>query len=178
MGNNITKLYAAYKEGAITRRSFLKKLTLATGSTAAAFALLPALKAADSGNPMAEALPMNPLQAANEPVSQFVNYPTPKMDIKAFLAHPQTGGKFPAIVVIHENRGLQPHIQDVAKRFAQEGFLALAPDGLSPVGGTPDNDPARAADRIRELNNDETVKNFVEAVNYLKTHPLSTGKVG
>jgi len=169
MENNVTKLYAAYKEGKINRRSFLKKLTLVTGSSAAALALIPVLKAADS--PRA-------VQIDDELVSQFVNYPAPKMEIKAFMAHPKTGGNFPAIVVIHENRGLQPHIQDVAKRFAKEGFLALAPDALTPAGGTPENDQAKAAERIRELNNDDTVNNLVAAVKYLKTHPLSTGKVG
>ena len=169
MERNITKLYAEYKDGKINRRSFLKKLTLLTGSSAAAFALLPVLKAADSPNPSL---------LADEPVSQFVNYPAPKMEIKGFLAHPKTGGKFPAVVVIHENRGLQPHIQDVAKRFANEGFLALAPDALTPAGGTPENDQATAAQRIGQLNNEDTVNNLVAAVKYLKTHPLSTGKVG
>ena len=169
MERNITKLYAEYKEGKINRRSFLKKLTLATGSSAAAFAILPVLKAADSNNIA---------QVTDEPVSQFVNYPAPKMEIKAFMAHPKTGGKFPVVVVIHENRGLQPHIQDVAKRFAKEGFLALAPDALTPAGGTPEGDQTKAAERIRELNNDDTVNNMVAAVKYLKTHPLSTGKVG
>ena len=171
MERNVTKLYDAYKEGRINRRTFIKRLTLVTGSSATAFAILPALEAAGS---------LMSIQAADEPVSQFVKYPAPKMDIKAFLAHPENvnGAKYPAVVVIHENRGLQPHIQDVAKRFAKEGFLALAPDGLTPVGGTPDNDPSKAAGLIRELNGDDTVNNFVAAVKYLKTHPLSTGKVG
>jgi len=153
------------KRGKTDRRSFLKKLTLAAGSSA----LFPVLKAAD-GIPSSH--------QDDEIVSQFINYPAPKMDIKGFLAHPKRSGKFPAVVVIHENRGLQPHIQDVAKRFAREGFLALAPDALTPVGGTPENDQALATERIRNLNNDDTVDNMVAAVKYLKTHPLSTGKVG
>ena len=169
MENNITKLYADYKDGKTDRRSFLKKLTLATGSSAAAMAILPVLADVDSASP---------LQDANEPATQFVNYPAPKMEIKGFLAHPKSGGKFPAVIVIHENRGLQPHIQDVTKRFAREGFLSLAPDSLTPVGGTPENDQARASELIRSLNNDDTVDNLVAAVKYLKTHPLSTGKVG
>jgi len=169
MEHNLSKLYAEYKEGKINRRSFLKKLTLITGSSAAAFAILPVL--ADTGNTVSNLMD-------DEPVSQFVNYPAPKMDIRAFLAHPSSGGKFPAVVVIHENRGLHPHIQDVAKRLAREGFLSLAPDALTPVGGTPENDQARASELIRNLNNDDTVDNMVAAVKYLKTHPLSTGKVG
>ena len=169
MERNITKLFAKYKEGKISRRSFLRKLTVAAGSSAAAMALLPALKAADN---------IQPTQDDDELVSQFVNYPSPKMEIKAFLAHPKKSGKFPAVVVIHENRGLQPHIQDVAKRFAKEGFLSLAPDALPPVGGTPENDQTLASERIRNLDNNDTVNNLVAAVKYLKTHPLSTGKVG
>ena len=168
MEKNITKLYAEYKEGKTDRRAFIKKLTMAAGSTAAALALLPALEEVNAFASTQD----------NEPVSQFVKYPAPKMEIRAFLAHPKKEGKFPAVVVIHENRGLQPHIQDVAKRFAREGFLSLAPDALTPAGGTPENDQAKAAERIRELNADDTINNMTAAVKYLKTHPLSTGKVG
>ena len=168
MENNLTTIYDAYKEGKITRRSFIKKLTLATGSSAAALAILPVLADADN---------VIPNQADDELVSQFVNYSAPKMEIRAFLAHPKNGGKFPAVVVIHENRGLQPHIQDVTKRLAKEGFLSLAPDALTPAGGTPE-DQTQASERIRTLDNDDTVNNMVAAVQYLKTHPLSTGKVG
>jgi carboxymethylenebutenolidase len=169
MEHNLTKLYNEYKEGLINRRSFIKKLTIATGSSAAAFAILPVLADVDN---------LNPSQVDNEPASQFIKYPAPKMEIRAFLAHPKNGSKFPAVVVIHENRGLQPHIQDVTKRFAKVGFLSLAPDGLTPAGGTPENDQTKASEMIRNLNNDDTVDNFVAAVKYLQTHPLSTGKVG
>ena len=164
----ITELYTDYKEGRTDRRTFLKKLAIAAGSSAAALALLPALGEANDFVPLQD----------DELVSQFVSYPAPKMEIKAFLSHPKKAGKFPAVVVIHENRGLQPHIQDVAKRFAKEGFLSLAPDALTPVGGTPENDQVKAVELIRGLNNDDTVNNMVAAVKYLKTHPLSTGKVG
>jgi carboxymethylenebutenolidase len=169
MGHNLTKLYDEYKDGKISRRSFLKKLTLATGSSAAALAILPVLVDVDNTTPS---------QGDNEPVSQFIKYPAPKMEIRAFLSHPKNGNKFPAVVVIHENRGLQPHIQDVTKRFAKEGFLSMAPDALTPAGGTPENNQTQATEMIRNLNNADTVDNLVAAVKYLKTHPLSTGKVG
>jgi Dienelactone hydrolase and related enzymes len=168
MESNISKLYDEYKDGKIDRRTFLKKLTFLTGSAAAALAVLPAL---------GETSCVAPTQDDNL-VAEFIQYPAPKTEMKAFLARPKKEGKFPAVIVIHENRGLQPHIQDVARRFAQEGFLAVAPDGLTPVGGTPDNDQTLAAERIRELNNEDTINNYVAAVKYLKTHPLSTGKVG
>jgi carboxymethylenebutenolidase len=169
MEHNLSKLYDEYKGGKINRRSFIKKLTLATGSSAAAVAILPALENVSR---------LTDFQDDSELVTQFVNYPASKMDIRAFLAHPKNGEKFPAVVVIHENRGLQPHIQNVTKRLAKEGFLAMAPDALTPAGGTPENDQTRATELIRGLSSDETVDNMVAAVKYLKTHPLSTGKVG
>ena len=97
--------------------------------------------------------------------------------MRGYLSKPGGGGKFPAVVVIHENRGLVPHIRDVNERMAKEGFLSLAPDALSPVGGTPEN-----GENVRELfgklDSEQTTKNFVAAVKYLKTHPDSNGKVG
>ena len=97
--------------------------------------------------------------------------------MRAYLARPKEEEKRPAVIVIHENRGLTPHIQDVARRMALEGFLTLAPDALSPLGGTPE-DPGKVPVLFGKLDNEATAKNFVAAVQYLKTHPLSTGKVG
>ena len=168
MKKDVSKLYDEYKGGRIDRRTFLKRLTIAAGSTAAALAILPAL--GENNNIL--------FAEDDEIISQFVKYPAPKTDINAFLAYPKKEGKYPAVVVIHENRGLQPHIQDVAMRFAKEGFLSIAPDALTPVGGTPENDQSKATGLIRELNSEDTINNMVAAVKYLKTHPLSTGKVG
>ncbi|MFC1514268.1 dienelactone hydrolase family protein, partial [candidate division KSB1 bacterium] len=115
----------------------------------------------------------------NDPriVTEYITYPAETGEMRASLARPKKDGKFPAVIVIHENRGLTPHIEDVNRRMAIEGFLAIAPDALSPVGGTPE-DSNSARSLFRQLNNDETIKNFVAAVKYLKTNPLSTGKVG
>lgn len=168
MGHNITKLYEEYKDGKMDRRSFLQKLTFAAGGSAAALAFLSVLENANAASVVTQ---------DNLPVTEFVNYPAPKTEMKAFLAYPHKEGKFPAVVVIHENRGLQPHIQDVTTRFAKEGFLAMAPDALTPAGGTPD-DQAKAVEMIRSLNTEDTIDNMVAAVKYLKTHPRSTGKVG
>jgi carboxymethylenebutenolidase len=97
--------------------------------------------------------------------------------MKAYRARPKGTGKLPAIVVVHENRGLNGHIEDIARRLAVEGFLALAVDGLSPLGGTPaDEDAAR--DLFGRLDRDKTVANYVSAVRWLKSSPESTGKVG
>jgi carboxymethylenebutenolidase len=98
-------------------------------------------------------------------------------DVLAHFAKPKGDKKLPGVIVIHENRGLNPHTKDVARRVALEGFLAVAPDALSPLGGTPtDVDEARSM--MRKLDSQETTKNFIAAVKYLKTHPQSTGKVG
>jgi carboxymethylenebutenolidase len=104
-------------------------------------------------------------------------YPSETGSVRAHLARPKGNTRLPSVIVIHENRGLVPHIKDVARRVALEGFLAMAPDALSPVGGTPD-DVTDALTLIQKLDREATIKNFVAAAKYLKTHPQSTGKVG
>jgi len=109
--------------------------------------------------------------------AEMVQYPGATGKVRAYLARPKKEEKRPAVIVIHENKGLQPHIQDVTRRMALEGFLALAPDALSPMGGTP-RDVGEALSSMRKLDRESTARNFTAAVKYLKTHPLSTGKVG
>ena len=171
MDKKISTLYADYKQGKTNRRDFVRKLAIVVGSSAAATALLPILDENSLG-----ASPSH--QQDDDLMTEFIKYPGETGEMKAFLARPKTGKKFPAVLIIHENRGLQPHIQDVTRRMAKEGFLALAPDALTPLGGTPENDQAKAVSMIGQLDNDKTIKNFVAAVKYLKTHPFSTGKVG
>ena len=104
-------------------------------------------------------------------------YPGETGDVLAHFARPKGDKKLPGVIVIHENRGLNPHTEEVARRVALEGFLAIAPDALSPLGGTPEDvDEARSL--MQKLDSQETTKNFVAAVKYLKTHPQSTGRVG
>jgi carboxymethylenebutenolidase len=106
-----------------------------------------------------------------------ITYPGETGDMLAHYARPKGDEKLPGVVVISEIWGLVPHIEEVARRVALEGFQAVAPDPLSPLGGTPeDADEARAM--MRELDEQENTKNFVAAVEYLKTRPRSTGKVG
>ncbi len=144
---------------------------MVAGSTAAALALLPLLEENDLKA-------MDSSQTDSDLLTEFIRYPGATGEVIGFLARPKSGKKFPAVIIIHENRGLQPHIQDVTRRMAKEGFLALAPDALSPLGGTPENDPDKAGAIMRELNSEQTTKDFVAAVKYLKTNPLTTGKVG
>jgi len=151
----------------MNRHEFLKKSMMYVGGTAAACMLYPHKKT------HAEVVPENDPRIQTE----FTNYPTKNGTIRAYLATLKTKEKRPAVIVIHENKGLQPHIQDVTRRLALEGFLAIAPDALSMVGGTPDKID-QATKLIRELDQKTTIDNFTAAVQYLKTNPLSTGKVG
>ena len=112
--------------------------------------------------------------------SDYVNYDSSKGggSIKGLLSRPaNTKGKLPGVVVVHENRGLNPYIEDVGRRAALAGFISLAPDALTPLGGYPGNDDdGRALQSKRDRN--EMLEDFIAAAQYLKSHPDCTGKVG
>lgn len=170
MDQRIINLYDRFTHGGMSRRDFLDRLAELAGSAAAATALLPLLQC-----DYAKAAIVAPGDARL--AIDWVSYESPKGAVKAYLARPRTKGKRPAIVVIHENRGLAPHIQDVARRLAVEGFLALAPDLLSVSGGTPD-DEDKARDLHSKTSREDMLVEATTAVSFLKTHPESTGKVG
>ncbi|MBA2689460.1 MAG: dienelactone hydrolase family protein [Burkholderiales bacterium] len=170
MDQRIIDLYDEYTHAPLDRRVFLTQLTKLTGSIAAALALVPLLEANQAHAAMVPADDPK-LEAAR------VTYPGSGGEVKAYLVHSKGASKLPAVIVIHENRGLNPHIEDVARRLAREGFLALSPDLLSPMGGTPANEDT-ARDMIGKLDSKQTVQNLVSAVAFLKKHPHSTGKVG
>ena len=170
MDQRITDLYDSFTHGGINRREFLDRLSEIAGSSAAALALLPLLQ-----NDYARAA-IVPLDDARLAID-MMSYDAAGTRIGGYLARLKPKAKRPAVVVIHENRGLNPHIQDIARRIALEGFLALAVDMLSPLGGTPaDEDKAR--DMIGTLNVDETARRIAAAVPFLQRHAESTGKVG
>ena len=170
MKKEIEILVSEYRKGGISRRDFLGKLTAITGSAAAAMALLPDLNNDLNVNELTQ-------DSNNDLITEFIKYPGETGEMKAYLARPKADKKHPAVIVIHENRGLQPHIMDVTRRMAREGFLSLAPDALSPLGGTPE-DINKVGDMFKQLNNEQTIKNFVAAVRYLKSNPNSTGNIG
>lgn len=170
MDPEINSLYNDYRSGSIDRRRFISRLARYVGGTTIALSLLPVLE----GNYVAAS---EPAGLPGELVTGEVTYPGKTGDVMAFMARPAGEGRFPAVIVIHENRALQPHIRDVTRRMAAEGFLAIAPDALSPVGGTPEEE-SEAITALRALNIDDTTSDFVAAVKYLDTHPLTTGKVG
>jgi len=170
MDQRIIDLYDDYANGLLDRREFLKKLAVLVGSTAAAIALLPLI---ENKYAQAQVVPKDDPRLYVEDIK----YPGETGDVLAHFAKPKGDTKLPGVIVIHENRGLNPHTEDVARRVALEGFLAIAPDALSPLGGTPE-DVNEARSLMRKLDSQATIKNYVAAVKYLKTHPLSTGKVG
>lgn len=170
MNQKIIDLYDEYTHGLIDRREFLKKLSILAGGAVAANILLPLI---ENNYAKAEIVPKNDSRLYTD----YIKYPGATGEISASLARPKGDAKLPGVVVIHENRGLNAHIEDVNRRVALEGFLAIAPDALSPLGGTP-ADPDQARSLINKLDKQSTLENYLAAVKYLQTHPKSTGKVG
>ncbi len=170
MDQKVINLYDKFTHGGMNRREFMDELVKLVGSSAAAFALLPLLQ-----NDYAKAQ----IVAPNDPRlnAQKVTYESPKGKVSGYLVRAKGTAKRPAVVVIHENRGLNPHIEDVARRLAAEGYLALAPDLLSVSGGTPDNEDA-ARDLHTKTNREDMIVEAVAGVAFLKAHAESSGKVG
>ena len=169
----VFELYDEYCHGGIDRREFLSRtaaLTVVGGSALSmAQAMMPRYAEAQTISFTDERLK-----------GTYVEYPSPggtSGTMRGYLVQPAGDGPFPSVVVIHENRGLNPHIEDVARRAALAGFLALAPDGLAPVGGYPGND-----DDGRQLQGSlEPAKldqDIINSARYLKAHALSNGRLG
>ncbi len=154
---------------AMDRREFLSKLAALTGGTAAAVTMLPALEGARMGS---QIIPKDDPRLE----TGYVEYPGETGKIRAYSARPKGAKKLAGVLVIHENRGLNPWVEDMTRRVALEGFHAIAPDALSPLGGTPAN-PDEARPLFQKLDGPANIKNFVAAVAYLKTGPQATGKV-
>ena len=163
-------LYDEFTHGTMSRRDFMERLAKLAGSAAAAAALVQVLQ-----NNYAEAgiVP----EDDDRLVTEVTTYEVDETTMSGHLSRLKGGGKRPAVIVIHENRGLNPHIKDVARRTALEGFLAFAPDALSPIGGTP-ADEDRAREMIYELDPDATLARMAASVPLIAGHSDSTGKVG
>jgi carboxymethylenebutenolidase len=166
----IIDLYDEYTHRPLERRVFLERLAALAGGTAAALALLPLLE-----NAYAHAQQVPPDDPRLQ--TERVTYPGASGPVAAYLARPRGEGRAPAVVVIHENRGLNAHIEDVARRVGAAGFVALAPDLLSPLGGTP-RDEDRAREMIGRLDARATVGDLKAAAAWLARHAAATGKVG
>ena len=166
-------LFDAYVHGAIDRRGFLDKAAkYAVGGVTAAMLL-------DQLSPkFLEAQVIKPEDPRIK--VQRVEYQSPKGSGKMggyFVVPAKAAGKLPAILVIHENRGLNPHIEDIARRLASDNFVAFAPDALFPLGGYP-GDEDKARDAFQKLDQTKTREDFVAAADWLKSRPETTGKLG
>jgi carboxymethylenebutenolidase len=169
MNQDIINLYDEYTHKPLTREDFLKRLVKLTGSLAIAMTVLPTLegcysRAVTAGN-------------SDELHTENVTYPGANGDMKAYVARPAKENKYGTIVVIHENRGLNPHIQDVARRVALAGYLAIAPDALSTLGGTPANED-EARQLFSKLDAKQNLQNFIKAFDYSATRNDSNGHYG
>jgi carboxymethylenebutenolidase len=161
-------LYDEYCHGRIDRREFLARAA-ALGFLGAALSLLP-----NYGRAQTISFTDSRIKA------QYVNYESPggtSGAMRGYLVAPARPGTFPAVLVVHENRGLNPYIEDVARRAAVEGFVALAPDGLSPVGGYPGNDDD-GRELQAKLEQPKLRTDMLNSARFLKAHKLSTGKLG
>lgn len=167
----VIALYDEYTHAPLPRRVFMKRLSAITGSTVAASSLLPVLE-----NNYAQAAVVDPADARI--VTRRESFEVAGKRFEGMLAVPaKSAGKLPAVLVIHENRGLNPHIEDITRRLAVEGFMAFGVDYLSATGGTPqDEDLAR--DMIAKLDAATIGAVSVAAVDFLAGHPGASGKVG
>jgi carboxymethylenebutenolidase len=166
-------LFHEYQHGDIDRRSFLERAgKFAVGGLTAA-TILSEMK---PNYAWAQQVPKDDPRIKTEAVT--VQSPQGNGTIKGVFAKPaKMTGKLPAILVIHENRGLNPYVEDVARRFAAANFIAYAPDGLTSVGGFPGNDEQGAV-KFREVNGPKMMEDFVASANWLRTNPECTGKLG
>ncbi len=162
-------LYDEYCHGRIDRREFLARAAPSSSALAMAQALLPRYVEAQT------------ISFTDERIkAKYVEYPSAGGNsgtMRGYLVQPAGTGPFPAVLVIHENRGLNPYVEDVARRAAVAGFVALAPDGLSPVGGYPGNDDDGRTLQSG-LDQAKLRQDMVNSARYLKSHELSTGKLG
>jgi carboxymethylenebutenolidase len=172
MRQEIINLYDDYTHERVGRRVFVDRLATLAGGTAAAAALLPVLKC----NYAKAAIV--PADDARLEAGRVTFAPGAQGEMQAYLVRPADAtGPLPGVVVIHENRGLNPHIEDVARRVALAGFVALAPDFLSPQGGTPE-DEDQAREMIGQLDRQQTLQNALAAVGYLQAQEATTDRVG
>lgn len=170
MDQKIINLFDEYTHKPLKREEFISRLVKITGSMAAALTVLPLLE-------------VNYAKAAVVPeqdddiITEDVTYPGDGITMKGYLARLKAPGKHGSVVVIHENRGLNPHIKDVARRVAKAGFVALAPDALSGTGGTPVNED-EARELIGKLDAAVNLQNFLKGLQYAGSRSESNGKTG
>jgi len=173
INQDVFDLYDDYAHNKIGRRQFIEKLSLYAIGGITVSSLLSFISPNYVDN-----LLVNPDD--NRLESNYINYPSPKGggSIKGLLSMPdKTKGKLPGVIVVHENRGLNPYIEDVGRRTALDGFISLAPDALTPLGGYPGNDDeGRTLQKQRDRN--EMLEDFIAAYEYLLNHKNCNGNIG
>ncbi len=168
MKQEIINLYDEYTHKPLSRNDFLKKLAMLTGSVTAAMAVLPLLEVN-----YANAAITN----ADDLFTETITYPGVPNNMSAYIARPKAAKKYAAVIIIHENKGLNAHIEDVARRAAAAGYLAIAPNALSALGTLPaTEDEARA--KFGELKAENNLKNFMNVFDYLNSRKDCNGKAG
>ncbi len=168
MDQQIINLYDEYTHKPLNRQEFLRRLAMLAGGTTAAMALLPLLEV---NYAHAVVTPQEDL------FTERISYPGINGDMQAYVARPKDEKRYAAVVIIHENRGLNAHIEDVARRAAKAGYLAIAPNALSSLGGTPENaDEARA--KFQQLKPEDNLQNFIRVFDYLSARKDCNGKFG
>jgi carboxymethylenebutenolidase len=166
-------IFHEYQHGEINRRDFMDRIQKFAVGGVTAMALYESLK---PNYAWAQQVPKEDARIK----SSYETIASPKGNgsIRGYFAQPaNSSGKVPGVLVIHENRGLNPYVEDVARRFAVANYIAFAPDGLTSVGGFPGNDEQGAV-KFREVNGDKMFEDFVAAAEWLKKNPRSTGKIG
>ena len=166
MDQEIIKLYDEYTHSNLSRKSFISRLAKITGSVAIAMTVIPMLE-----NNYAAA---KTIDDANI-ITKDIIYPALNGDMKGFMAKPKGKKKLGTVMVIHENRGLNPHIKEVAKRVAAAGYIALAVDALSPFGGTPVNEE-EARGLFAKIDAAKNLQNFLDGLTYLRKLADGNGK--
>ena len=170
MDQRIINLFDEYTHKPLSRDTFLKRLATLAGSTSAALALLPLLEV-NYANAATIA------ETDDDIITEDIHYDGDGSTMGGYLARPKKAGKYGSVLVIHENRGLNPHTKDIARRIAKAGYIALAGDALAPFGGTPENeDEARAA--FAKIDAQKNLNNFLKGLDYPKARPDSNGKTG
>src|SRR5215218_4370368 len=167
MDQRIINLYDEYTHKPLKRSEFIERLVLLTGSFAAAMSVIPLLESCATSNKT----------ATEELFTERISYEGVNGIMNAYIARPQKEKKYAAVMVIHENRGLNPHIEDVARRAAKAGYLAIAPDALSPQGGTP-TDTDKARELFTKLDAKQNLQNFINGINYVGSRKDSNGSTG
>jgi carboxymethylenebutenolidase len=171
MDQKIITLYDDYTHTPLTRAEFIRRLILITGSVTAAMTILPQIEV--------NAANMR-ITSDDDLFTEKISYPGVPGNMEAYIARPKAEKKYPAVIIIHENRGLNAHIEDVARRAAKAGFLAIAPNALSAIGAAPANED-EARQKFQELKAEHNLQNFINAYDHLKTrkdHNGNTGCVG